>query len=313
MRIAVTGATGFVGAAVAAAAEHRGWEVYRYGRRQLPGFTVWDLAEGNLWSPPEVDAVVHAGAQVGDWGPPQLFHRVNVLGTEAVAASFPRARLVHISSSSVYPWWQPCIDRPEQAPAGRYLNAYSRSKALAEAVASKHPNALILRPHGVYGPGDRTLLPRLIRNVKRGRLLCVGSPNVRHQLTSIGNLTEAALAACASDATGPVNVADHQPVKLGEVLREVLDETGRSGVELQFIPLRTAMTLAASLEALGSVTRKPPALTRYAVSQLGFERTYSTRRLREEVGVEPVPSSFSGAGEWIRALGSTHPAQETNH
>lgn len=89
MRIAVTGATGFVGAAVAAAAEHRGWEVYRYGRRQLPGFTVWDLAEGNLWSPPEVDAVVHAGAQVGDWGPPQLFHRVNVLGTEAVAASFP--------------------------------------------------------------------------------------------------------------------------------------------------------------------------------------------------------------------------------
>jgi nucleoside-diphosphate-sugar epimerase len=165
----------------------------------------------------------------------------------------------------------------------------------------------------VYGPGDRTLLPRLIRNVKRGRLVCVGSPDVRHQLTSIGNLTEAVLAACGSDVTGPVNVADHQPVELGGVLREVLDKTGRSDVELRFIPLRAAMTLAASLEALAGVTRKAPALTRYAVSQLGFERTYSIRRLREELGVQPVPSSFSGAGEWIRALGSTHPAQENNH
>src|SRR4029453_7832793 len=118
MRIAVTGASGFVGGAVAAAAEERGWEVIRYGRRQLPGLSVWDLSAGQLTSPPEVDAVVHAGAHVADWGPPQLFHRVNVLGTEAVAATFPYARLVHVSSSSVYPWWQPCVDRPEDAVAG---------------------------------------------------------------------------------------------------------------------------------------------------------------------------------------------------
>lgn len=303
MRIAVTGASGFVGGAVATAAEERGWDVVRYGRRHLPGLSVWDLGAGGLSAPPEVDAVVHAGAHVGDWGPPQLFHRVNVQGTEAVAATFPRARLVHISSSSVYPWWQPCVDRPEEAVAGRYLNAYSSSKALAEAAAARHRNSLILRPHGVYGPGDRTLLPRLISNVSRGRLLSVGGPDVRHQLTSIGNLVQAALAACTSDVTGPVNVADHRPVALGGVLREVLDTAGRSDVELGFIPMRAAMTLAASLEAVAGVTRKPPRLTRYAVSQLGFERTYSTRRLREGLGVAPVPSSFAGAGEWIRDLG----------
>jgi nucleoside-diphosphate-sugar epimerase len=313
MRIAVTGASGFVGRAVADAAEERGWEVIRYGRRQLPGLRVWDLGGGVLSSPPDVDAVVHAGAHVADWGPPQIFHRVNVLGTEAVAAAFPHARLVHISSSSVYPWWQPCLDRPEEPAAGRFLNAYSRSKAFAEAAAARHGNALILRPHGVYGPGDRTLLPRLISNVKRGRLLSVGGPHVRHQLTSIGNLARAALAACTSEATGPVNVADHRPVALGQVLREVLDNTGRSDVELGFIPRHAAMTLAASLEAVAAVTRKPPRLTRYAVSQLGFERTYSTRRLREELGVAPVPSSFASAGEWMRDLGSTHPASETKH
>lgn len=303
MRIAVTGASGFVGGAVAQAAEDRGWEVIRYGRRPLPGLSVWDLSAGPLSNPPEVDAVVHAGAHVADWGPPQLFHRVNVLGTEAVAATFPGARLVHISSSSIYPWWQPCVDRAEDPVAGRYLNAYSGSKAMAEAAAARHRNVLILRPHGVYGPGDRTLLPRLISNVNHNRLLSVGGPDVRHQLTSIGNLARAALAACTSEAAGPVNVADHRPVALGQVLREVLDNTGRSGVELAFIPMRAAMTLAASLEAVAGVTRKPPRLTRYAVSQLGFERTYSTSRLREELGVVPVPSSFAGAGEWIKDLG----------
>ena len=311
MRIAVTGASGFVGGAVATAAEERGWEVLRYGRRPLPGLSVWDLGAGKPPSPPEVDAVVHAGAHVADWGPAGLFHRVNVQGTEAVAATFPRVRLVHISSSSVYPWWQPCVDRPEEPAAGRYLNAYAGSKALAEAAALRHGNALILRPHGVYGPGDRTLLPRLLSNVNHGRLLSVGAPDVRHQLTSIGNLVGAVLAACTSDLTGPVNVADRRPVALGAVLREVLDATGRGDVKLGFIPVRAAMALAVSLEAVAGVTRKNPRLTRYAVSQLGFERTYCTRRLREELGIDPVPSSFAGAGQWIGDLGSKDSASKT--
>jgi 2-alkyl-3-oxoalkanoate reductase len=145
--------------------------------------------------------------------------------------------------------------------------------------------------------------PALRRRPPRGRLLSVGGPDVLHQLTAIGTLTDAALAACTSETKGAVNVADHRPVALGAVLREVLDATGRSDVELAFIQLRAAMTLAASLEAMATVKRKPPRLTRYAVSQLGFQRTYSTRRLREELGMQPVPSSFAGAGEWIRDLG----------
>lgn len=314
MRIAVTGAAGFVGGAIAVAAEARGWEVVRYGRRPLPGHNVWDLGEGPLSSPPAVDAVVHAGAQVGDWGAPEPFHRVNVLGTKAVAATFPDARLVHISSSSVYPWWEPCVNRGEDPVSGRYLNAYSSSKALAEGFAAKHPRAVMLRPHGVYGPGDKTLLPRLISNVRQGRVLAVGDANVLHQLTSIENLAEAALAACTTEVTGAVNVGDSHPVALGEVLREVLDATGHADVELAFIPLPAAMCLAASMEAVAGVIRKAPRLTRYAVSQLGFQRTYSLGRLRDELRVQPVTSCFANAGEWIEeeTRDDGHPA-ETKH
>ena len=236
MRIAVTGATGFIGGAVANAAEARGWEVVRYARRQGKGVVYWDLAGLPPARLPHVDAVVHAGAHVADWGDTAVFHRANVEGTRAVAEAFAGTRLVYISSSSVYPWWEPCVDRAEDEVAARHLNAYGRSKALADVEARRHGNAVALRPHAVYGPGDRTLLPRLVGNIRGGRLLSIGHAGVKHQLTHVDNLTRAILAACQSTVRGAVNVGDARPVELGAVLRQVLDVSGHSDVPVTYLP-----------------------------------------------------------------------------
>ncbi len=308
MRIAVTGAGGFIGGTIADAAEARGWEVVRFGRRPAPGILAWDLAGPPPARPPAVDAVVHAGAHVADWGPARLFHSVNVLGTRAVAEAFPGTRLVHISSSSVYPWWEPCIDRAEEEVAARHLGAYGRSKALADVEARRHPNALVLRPHAVYGPGDRTLLPRLLSNIRRGTLLSVGHSGILHQLTHIGNLTVAALAACTSGVRGAVNVADAAPVPLGAVLRSVLDATGRGEVAVRYVPCPLAMALAGVSEAAAAATARPPRLTRYAVSQLGMQRSYRLDRLRGELGVEPISTTLADAGKWMAEPRHVRPA-----
>jgi len=308
MRIAVTGAAGFIGGAIADAAEARGWEVVRFGRRPVPGILSWDLAGPPPARPPVVDAVVHAGAHVADWGPARLFHQVNVLGTRAVAETFPGTRLVHISSSSVYPWWEPCIDRDEEEVAVGHLGAYGRSKALADVEARSHPDALVLRPHAVYGPGDRTLLPRLLSNIRRGTLLSVGHPGILHQLTHIGNLTTAALAACSSGAQGAVNVADAAPVPLGAVLRSVLDATGHGDIAVKYVPRPLAMVLAGVSEAAALASRRPPRLTRYAVSQLGMQRTYRLDRLRGGLGVEPISTTLADAGKWMAEPRHVRPA-----
>ncbi|BCW11595.1 NAD-dependent epimerase [Arthrobacter sp. NtRootC45] len=299
MRIAVTGATGFVGGAVADAAEARGWEVVRYARRQGEGLEYWDLAGLPPARLPHVDAVVHAGAHVADWGDAAVFHRANVEGTRAVAEAFAGTRLVHISSSSVYPWWEPCVDRSEDEVAARHLNAYGRSKALADVEARKHGDAVALRPHAVYGPGDRTLLPRLVSNIRAGRLLSIGHPGVKHQLTHVDNLTRAVLAACQSTVRGAVNVGDAQPVELGAVLRQVLDVSGRSDVPVTYLPEPAAMALAAVSEAASRATGRAPKLTRYAVSQVGKQRTYRLDRLRDELGIEPISTTVSDAGKWL--------------
>ncbi|OFI37484.1 NAD-dependent dehydratase [Arthrobacter sp. SW1] len=307
MRIAVTGAGGFIGGAIAAAAEARGWEVVRFGRRPGPGFLYWDIAGLPPAQPPVVDAVVHTAAHVADWGPARLFHRVNVLGTRAVAEAYPRTRLVHISSSSVYPWWEDCADRPEEEVAPWHLGAYGRSKALADVEARRHPDAVVLRPHAVYGPGDRTLLPRLLSNIRGRTLLSVGHDGILHQLTHIGNLAEAALAACISGARGAVNVADAGPVPLGAVLREVLDATGRADVSVRYLPRPLAMAAAGASEAVAAAGGTPPRLTRYAVSQLGRQRTYRLDRLRGELGVEPISTTLADAGKWLAEPGAPRP------
>lgn len=299
MRIAVTGATGFIGGSVANAAEARGWEVVRYARRQGKGLSYWDLAGLPPARIPHVDAVVHAGAHVADWGDTAVFHRANVEGTRAVAEAFAGTRLVYISSSSVYPWWEPCVDRAEDEVAARHLNAYGRSKALADVEARRHGNAVALRPHAVYGPGDRTLLPRLVGNIRGGRLLSIGHAGVKHQLTHVDNLTRAILAACQSTVRGAVNVGDARPVELGAVLRQVLDVSGHSDVPVTYLPEPAAMALAAVSEAASRVTGRVPKITRYAVSQVGKQRTYCLDRLRGELGIEPISTTVADAGKWL--------------
>src|SRR4051794_10390924 len=107
MRVAVTGASGFCGAAVARGAVAAGHEVICVGRRPGPvGAQIYWDAAGD--SPPDLaaaDVVVHLAAAVGDprnsAAEQARFHRVNVTGTAMVLAANPR-RLVHVSSASVY-------------------------------------------------------------------------------------------------------------------------------------------------------------------------------------------------------------------
>ncbi|MEV0680072.1 NAD-dependent epimerase/dehydratase family protein [Actinosynnema sp. NPDC050436] len=292
-RLAVTGATGFVGGAVARAARALGWEVHGYGSRD------WDIALGPLADPPEVDAVVHAAAAVTDWGDDERVRRVSVDGTRHVARTFPGARLVHISSASVYDPFVPTVHAPESAaPVTRYLTAYAAAKADAERVLAGRPDTVVLRPHAVYGPGDPTLLPRVLGAIRGRSLVIVGDGRVSQSLTSIDNLVAAALAACTGEP-GVYNVADARPVVLRDALRELLRERGLD-VRLRHLPLRAAWHAAGVAEWAWRLAgaADPPRLTRYAISHLGYERTLDLTAAREGLGYRPAATSFAGAAAW---------------
>jgi nucleoside-diphosphate-sugar epimerase len=246
---------------------------------------------------------VHCAALADDWAPLAEAMRVNRDGTRHVVQSFPDSRIVHVSTSSVYDAFVPTVNAPESlAPATRFLSAYSRSKAAAEAELSG-TNAAILRPHAVYGPGDTTLLPRLLGGVRGGRLALPEGARVQHTLTHIDNLVRAVILAVAPDApTGVFNIGDDSPVLLSAVLTELLARQRRADVRITSIPYRTAFSIAAALElanrALGSRRNARPRITRYAVSQLGLERTLDLSAARERLGYRPGPTSLDGAETW---------------
>ncbi|MEU4805597.1 SDR family oxidoreductase [Actinosynnema sp. NPDC023587] len=292
-RLAVTGATGFIGGAVHRAARALGWEVHGYGSRD------WDIAAGPLADPPEVDAVVHAAAAVTDWGDDHHTRRVCVDGTRHVARTFPHARLVHISSASVYDPFAPTVHAPETAaPVTRYLTAYGAAKADAERALADRPDTVVLRPHAVYGPGDPTLLPRVLGAIRGRTLVIVGDGQARHSLTSVDNLVAAALSACTG-TPGIYNIADAHPVVLQDALHDLLRERGLD-VRIRHLPLRAAWHAAGLAErawrALGAA--RPPRLTRYAISHLGYERTLDITAARTALGYSPTATSFAGAADW---------------
>jgi nucleoside-diphosphate-sugar epimerase len=255
-RVAITGAAGFCGSAVARAAAGRdGLDVVCLGRRPGPvgEFRHWD-ATGDGPDLTGVDAIVHLAAAVGDPRPGSAaeaaFRAVNVGGTGRLLEKADGRPVVWVSSASVYrpgPYDGPVR---EDHPTDRQRTAYGRTKADGERLA-RRAGAVVLRPRAVYGPGDPHLLPRLRRVVRAGRAWLPG-PDVRLSLTAVENLADACLAALNWPA-GVYNVADGTAYSRDAAVAAVL------GVPVRHVPLAVAEAAA----RLGSRL-----LTRYALDQV---------------------------------------------
>lgn len=298
-RIALTGASGFVGARIARALVDAGAQVHAYGRRTDGGvagsdYRIWDLAQGPLMPAPQVDALVHCAGLTSEWGPRRDFVACHVDGTRHALASFPEpCPVVLISSASVYDPLAPKVMLREDAQfAPRYLNAYSETKMRAEVAVAERSKNIVLRPHAIYGPGDPTLLPRVLDAYRGKRLVAVGDGTNRVSLTHVDNLVDAALlalpAVISGDARGPFNICDEVPVIMGEVLQGLLRATGRQP-SVVYLPRSLAWALASFAEFSWTVVaaRRAPRLTRYRIVQIADEYTLDLARASRQLGYRP--------------------------
>jgi nucleoside-diphosphate-sugar epimerase len=265
-RVAVTGASGFCGAAVARQAEAAGADVVCLGRRPGPvgKHIAWDAARHQ----PDLagaDVVIHLAAAVGDPGPgrevERSFRAVNVDGSRRLLDASAGRPVVWVSSASVY---DPRTDRRlvrESHPVGGQLSVYGRTKAAGEQIALD-AGAVVLRPRAVYGPGDGQLVPRIVRAARAGVIVLPG-PDVRLSLTAVGNLADACLQAPNWPA-GAYNIADERPYWRDAAVRAVLGPATR----LLHAPLPLAGLVARSGDVVRRVVPHEPRLTPYSLDQL---------------------------------------------
>ncbi|HZR22614.1 MAG TPA: NAD-dependent epimerase/dehydratase family protein [Vicinamibacterales bacterium] len=219
-RVAVTGASGFIGQHLVAALESRGDSVIRVARPFLRGTLAPTFAQ--------TDAVVHLAGVVSA-AREQDYFDANEAGTRIVgeAARDAKVRMIYVSSLAAAGPAAPDAPRGEDDPESP-INAYGRSKLAGER-ALKATDGLrwtILRPGVVYGPGDRALLP-LFRLSRRGFLPLVGRPSAAYTFIHVADVVRAIAAAIDCDVTGETIFLGHRnPVATRALLESIRTATG---------------------------------------------------------------------------------------
>ncbi len=247
----VTGARGFVGTALMAAARGRGWRVHATTRVNDPVVgadrTFWmaNLDVASDWSPAlrDCQAVVHLAAQVHVMGAARReqadrYRAVNLDGTlrlaEAAASAGVR-RFVFMSSAKVLGELslpgQPFSDVSAPAPADPYAESkYAAELALFELSARTGMEVVALRPPLVYGPGAKANFRKLMQVLDRGVPLPFSSLNNRRTLCYLGNLVDAILLGLVHPAAAghAFLVADAETLTLSEFSHRLAIALGRS-------------------------------------------------------------------------------------
>ena len=322
-RVFITGATGFLGGALARALAESGAEVHALARpsadRSALNGTQVIWHEGDVSSPKRLAGflsgapwIIHAAGRLGAaLVPEDVYQRVNVEGTRNVLTAAMqtgnRPRVLHLSTAGII---GPTGPRPatEDAPWVP-TNSYERSKAAAEQVArdfaAQGLPVVIARPGFIYGPGDRHVL-NLFRAIQRGRFFYLGGGQRYCQPTFVGDAVAGMMRCLIRGQQGEAyHIVGPRAVTFRELGETISKALGVHPPRLS-LPRWSAQLAAAGFEIAGRVSGWKPPLSRTGVDFFSKDRVFSWQKAHDELGYTPQHELAAGAAEtvaWYRRHG----------
>lgn len=292
-RVLVTGAGGFLGKALCEWLRSENIDVVGYARGHYPELDALGvhMVQGDLSDKQCLfaalegcDMVFHVASKAGVWGSKESYFAPNVAGTENVIAACQAHNINHLvytSTPSVTFSGKDENGIDEQSPyAAKFLNFYGLSKALAEQHVLHSNNerlkTVALRPHLIWGPGDRHLVPRVLARAKAGKLKLVGKQDKLVDTIYIDNAVYAHLLAavelskadprCAGKA---YFLSNDEPILMGDMLNKILACQDLAPVNKR-VPAGVAYAVGTLLEWAYLALRKEqePIMTRFVARQL---------------------------------------------
>jgi NADH dehydrogenase len=252
VRLAVTGANGFVGRQVVAAAAAAGLEVRGLVRSDEAARIVTQAGGLPVRAPglePEAlapafegaEAVVHL-AHIGAERGGATYQAVNVEGTRRVAAAAKAAGVRRIAMFSG-------LGVAHYGMTPRCTDPYFRSKLLAEAALyDSGLEAAVFRPSYIVGPGDG-YVPGLVKDMARGAVEIVGDGAYRMQPIAVRDAAACVVAALTAQGQKPrvFDLVGPEPIACRALVERVARLAGKAGAfRVREIPVAQADAAARS-------------------------------------------------------------------
>ena len=329
-KVLVTGASGFVGSAVAGKLLDRGFAVRALVRPTSPRFHLAGLdiefAEGDLLEAETVRPamagvrhVFHVAADYRLWARDRNeIMRNNVNSTRIVMEEALRAgveRVVYTSSVATLAVRRDgsSVDETFPLDEAKAIGTYKRSKVAAERlvermIAEQKLPAVIVNPSTPIGPRDVKPTPtgRIIVDAARGRIPAFVDTGLN--LVHVDDVADGHLAALDRGKIGERYILGGQNVHLSQMLATIATLLGRRPPRIR-MPRGAIVPLAVSAEAIARFTGREPLVTLDALRMSKYQMFFTTAKAERDLGLRarPFTEALADAIAWFRGAGYIKP------
>ena len=320
--VLVTGASGFVGSAVARKLATRGFKVRVLMRTTSPRTNLADfpheIAEGDMRDAASMTKAAqgarylfHVAADYRLWARDAVdIVRNNLEGTRATMQAALAAgveRVVYTSSvATLKPIDGKPADETSRHDEASAIGAYKRSKVVAERLVEKMIReeglpAVTVHPSTPIGPRDVKPTPtgRIIVEAAMGKMPAFLDTGLN--LVHVDDVAEGHMLALDKGGIGASYVLGGTDVSLKDMLGDIASITGRRAPRFQ-MPRAPLYPLAHLAEAVASVTGKEPFLTKDALKMAQYHMFFSSAKAERELGyvARPYREGLVDAIAWFR-------------
>lgn len=322
----VTGASGFVGSAVARALAARGAKLRLLARGASPRanlegldaeIVVGDMADPDAMTRAMAGVrwVFHVAADYRLWArDPEEIVRNNLAGVRAVMGAALAAtveRVVYTSSVATLGFRDDGTPSDETLPLKpeEAIGAYKRSKVVAEREVERYAAeeglpVVLVNPSTPIGPRDIKPTPtgRIIVEAALGRMPAFLDTGLN--LAHVDDVADGHIRALEKGRQGERYILGGTDVSLGRMLADIAGMVGRKAPTVS-LPRAPLYPLAVITEAVAFVTNKEPFLTLDALKMASHHMFFSSAKAGRELGysARPYADGLADALAWFRQAG----------